>query len=199
MRVAADGEKVILCATKQTGIEQAVKINAAPGSCPQERCSSGARARGAEAVGRSAGVPGMDIGLEVEVLCGARWRQPRVGGNCTQYPCRMTRTLAPRGRVGKKPEANRSTERKRTPVQAEPAGSACLETRRPKSIRGRSGIGGGSGGTFSEPYPGRSAWVRASGRPEGGDDDGTKPMQKSDLLIVARRPAKAGRAKGEMD
>lgn len=49
------------------------------------------------------------------------------------------------------------------------------------------------------PYPGRSAWVRASGRPEEGNDDRTMPMQKSDLLIVARKPVKAGRAKGEMD
>jgi hypothetical protein len=47
------------------------------------------------------------------------------------------------------------------------------------------------------------------GRPEGGDDDGTTPMQKSDLSVVANRtnadgirrgkPAKAGGAKGEMD
>jgi hypothetical protein len=48
-------------------------------------------------------------------------------------------------------------------------------------------------------YPGRSAWVRASGRPEGGNDDGTTPTQKSDLLIVARRLVKASRAKEEMD
>jgi hypothetical protein len=48
-----------------------------------------------------------------------------------------------------------------------------------------------------------------SGRPEGGDDDGTTPMQKSDLSVVAKRtkafgvrrekPVKAGGAKGEMD
>lgn len=37
-----------------------------------------------------------------------------------------------------------------------------------------------------------------SGRPEG-DDDGTKPMQKSDLPVVARKPVKAGGAKEEMD
>ena len=48
-------------------------------------------------------------------------------------------------------------------------------------------------------YPGRSVWVRASGRPEGGNDDGTTPTQKSDLLIVARRLVKASRAKEEMD
>ena len=39
----------------------------------------------------------------------------------------------------------------------------------------------------------------ASGRPEGGNDDGTTPMQKSDLFIVAGKPVKAGRAKGGMD
>jgi hypothetical protein len=39
----------------------------------------------------------------------------------------------------------------------------------------------------------------SSGRPEGGNDDGTTPTQKSDLLIVARRLVKASRAKEEMD
>ena len=38
-----------------------------------------------------------------------------------------------------------------------------------------------------------------SGRPEGGNDDGTTPTQKSDLLIVARRLVKASRTKEEMD
>ena len=38
-----------------------------------------------------------------------------------------------------------------------------------------------------------------SGRPEGGNDDRTKPMQKSDLSIVAMKPVKVGRAKGGMD
>jgi hypothetical protein len=38
-----------------------------------------------------------------------------------------------------------------------------------------------------------------SGRPEGGNDDRSTPMQKSDLFIVARRPVKAGGAKGEME
>jgi hypothetical protein len=38
-----------------------------------------------------------------------------------------------------------------------------------------------------------------SGRPGGGNDDGTKPLQKSDLLVVARKPVKAGGAKEEMD
>lgn len=48
-------------------------------------------------------------------------------------------------------------------------------------------------------YSGRSTWVRASGRPEGGNDDRTMPTGKSDLSILATKPAKVGRAKGEMD
>jgi len=38
-----------------------------------------------------------------------------------------------------------------------------------------------------------------SGRPEGGNDNRTMPMQKSDLLVLAMKPVKAGRAKEEMD
>jgi hypothetical protein len=38
-----------------------------------------------------------------------------------------------------------------------------------------------------------------SGRPEGGNDDQPKPMQKSDLFVVALKPVKAGGAKGEME
>ncbi len=37
------------------------------------------------------------------------------------------------------------------------------------------------------------------GRPEGGNDDGTMPIQKSDLFVGAMKPVKVGRAKGEMD
>jgi hypothetical protein len=48
-------------------------------------------------------------------------------------------------------------------------------------------------------YSGRSTWVRASGRPEGGNDNRTMPTGKSDLSIRATKPAKAGGAKGEMD
>ena len=51
----------------------------------------------------------------------------------------------------------------------------------------------------SAPYPGRSARFRASGRPEGGNDDRPMALQKSDLFVVARKPVKAGGAKGEME
>lgn len=37
-----------------------------------------------------------------------------------------------------------------------------------------------------------------NGRLEGGNDDRPRPAQKSDLFIVARKPVKAGGAKGEM-
>ncbi len=36
------------------------------------------------------GVPGMDPGLEVQVLCGASWKQPQAEGNCTQVGRRET-------------------------------------------------------------------------------------------------------------
>jgi hypothetical protein len=38
-----------------------------------------------------------------------------------------------------------------------------------------------------------------SGRPEGGNDDGTTPMQKSDSFIVATKLVKASRAKEGID
>ena len=38
-----------------------------------------------------------------------------------------------------------------------------------------------------------------SGSFEGGNDDGTMPSQKSDFPVLAMRPVKVGRAKGEMD
>lgn len=59
------------------------------------------------------GALGMVKRLEVQVLCGACRRQPRVEGNCTRRPSGKRTTVSlPRGRVGWKPDANRSTERK---------------------------------------------------------------------------------------
>ena len=45
----------------------------------------------------------------------------------------------------------------------------------------------------------RSPRVRLGGRAGEGNDDGLMPVEKSDLLILAMKLAKAGRAKGEMD
>jgi hypothetical protein len=51
---------------------------------------------------------------------------------------------------------------------------------------------------ISHSYFKRSPQVRY-GRVEEGNDDDPMPVEKSDLLIVARKPVKAGGAKGEMD
>jgi hypothetical protein len=45
----------------------------------------------------------------------------------------------------------------------------------------------------------RSPQVRLGGRVGGGNDDDPMPVEKSDLCILAMKPAKAGGAKGEMD
>ena len=45
----------------------------------------------------------------------------------------------------------------------------------------------------------RSPQVRLGGRVGEGNDDGSTPAEKSDLLILAMKLAQAGRAKGEMD
>jgi len=48
------------------------------------------------------------------------------------------------------------------------------------------------------PYPRRSLRVRNVGRVQGGNDAIPTPGEKSDHSIVAKKPAKAGRAKGVM-
>jgi|SRR4030095_7300305 hypothetical protein len=45
----------------------------------------------------------------------------------------------------------------------------------------------------------RSLQIRLGGRVGEGNDDGPMSVEKSDLLILAMKPAKVGRAKGEMD
>jgi hypothetical protein len=60
------------------------------------------------------------------------------------------------------------------------------------------GSGDGGGGTLCAPYPGRSLEVRERGRRGGGNDDPPKPREKSDHLIVARKPGNTGGAKGVM-
>lgn len=47
--------------------------------------------------------------------------------------------------------------------------------------------------------PGEICMGPRCGRSEGGNDDGTMPMQKSDLSIVVMKPMKVGGAKGGMD
>ena len=60
------------------------------------------------------------------------------------------------------------------------------------------GIGDGGGGTLFVLTPGDLfGSAQAVGRKEV-NDDRPMPGEKSDLLIVARKPVKAGGAKGEM-
>ena len=64
-------------------------------------------------------------------------------------------------------------------------------------IQSRSrGTGGGGGGTLSVLTQGDLQGSASSGRGGGGNDDPTKPMKKSDHLIVVMKPGNSGGAKG---
>ena len=107
--------------------------------------------------------------------------------------------LAPRGRVGKKPEGMLQ-HRAQVKLCAGRADRVSVPRNATPKIQPRSERYWGRERQYIQcPYPGRSAWVRASGRLEGGNDDQPMPMQKSDLFVVAMKPVKAGGAKGEMD
>ena len=58
---------------------------------------------------------------------------------------------------------------------------------------------GGRRQDIDHSYFKRSPQVRFSGRIGEGNDDDPRPVEKSDLLIQALKPAKVGGAKGEMD
>lgn len=81
------------------------------------------------------------------------------------------------------------------PRKAGLSGQACIPSRRPISNRGRTVVGTAAAGSCSflpqEISPGPRG-----GRAQGGNDAGSMPGEKSDHLIVARKPVKAGGAKG---
>lgn len=58
------------------------------------------------------------------------------------------------------------------------------------------GIGDGSGGTLCDLTQGDLHGSTRSGRREEGNDDPPTPMEKSDHLIVVKKPGNAGGAKG---
>lgn len=60
------------------------------------------------------------------------------------------------------------------------------------------GIEGGGGGTLLVLTQGDLHGSAGSGRARGGNDERSTPVEKSDLLVVALKPMKVGRAKGEM-
>ena len=77
-------------------------------------------------------------------------------------------------------------------------GKACRKTRHPKSNRSPESSEGGRGVNLFRTYPGRSVQIRESGNAQGGNDASVKFAEKSDHFVVARKPAKAGGAKGVM-
>jgi hypothetical protein len=59
------------------------------------------------------------------------------------------------------------------------------------------GVGGGGGGKSLILTPRDLPWS-GDGRAQEGNDEGSMPEEKSDRLIVAMKPVKAGGAKGAM-
>ena len=60
------------------------------------------------------------------------------------------------------------------------------------------GIEGGGGGTLFILTQGDLSGSAGSGRARGENDERSTPVEKSDHPIVAMKPMKVGRAKGEM-
>ena len=83
------------------------------------------------------------------------------------------------------------------PRKAGLSGQACLATRRPISNRDRTVVGTEAAGSCSS-LPQEISLGPLDGRAQGGNDAGSMPGEKSDCPIVARKPTKAGRAKGAM-
>lgn len=83
------------------------------------------------------------------------------------------------------------------PRKAGLPGQACVSTQRPISNPWQEGAGGG-GGEKSFILTPRDLLRSGDGRAQEGNDAGPMPEEKSDRLIVAMKPVKAGRAKGAM-
>ena len=76
------------------------------------------------------------------------------------------------------------------PRKAGLPGQACRLTQRPISNRGRTVVGAAAARSYS--------YLTPRDLHEGNDAD-SMPGEKSDRLVVARKPVKAGGAKGAMD
>lgn len=76
-------------------------------------------------------------------------------------------------------------------------GQARQSAQRPISNRGRTVLGTEAAGSCSS-LPQEISPGPPSGRVQGGNDADSMPGEKSDHPVVARKPAKAGRAKGVM-
>lgn len=83
------------------------------------------------------------------------------------------------------------------PRKAGLPGQACLPTRRPVSNRGRTVVGAAAAGSHSS-LPQEISPDPSFGRAQEGNDAGLMSGEKSDRLVVAMKPVKAGGAKGAM-
>ena len=83
------------------------------------------------------------------------------------------------------------------PRKAGLPGQACRLTQRPISNRGRTVVGAAAAGSHSYLTPRDLPWS-GNGRGHEGNDAGSMPGEKSDRPVVARKPVKAGGAKGAM-
>ena len=144
-------------------------------------------------------MPGMDPGLEVQVLCGASWKQPQAEGNCTQVGASRDnpawRREAVWGRSRRRAAAPNVSEALCRPGRS---GERAKErdTQNPTEIGAVLGPGAA---VHPVSLPWEVCMGPRSGRLEGGNDDRPTSMQKSDLFVGAWKPVKAGGAKGEMD
>lgn len=83
------------------------------------------------------------------------------------------------------------------PRKAGLPGQACDSTRRPVSNRGRTVVGAAAARSHSSLLQ-ESSFRPRFGRAQEGNDAGSTRREKSDRLIVATEPVKAGGAKGAM-
>jgi hypothetical protein len=83
------------------------------------------------------------------------------------------------------------------PRKAGLPGQACLPTRRPISNRGRTVLGAAAARSHSS-LPQEISFGPETVEPKKAFDAGSMPEEKSDRLVVAMKPVKAGRAKGAM-
>ena len=76
-------------------------------------------------------------------------------------------------------------------------GQACASTQRPVSNRGRTVLGAAAAGSHSS-LPQEISVGPETVEPKKAFDKGSKPREKSDRLVVAIKPMKAGGSKGTM-
>jgi len=94
---------------------------------------------------------------------------------------------------GKPQHRAKAKPRKAGPIWVSVPGSATPDIQ-PR----RDGSGDGGGGTLLILTLGDLFGSAESGRPQGGNDARPMPGEKSDRLVVARKPGNAGGAKGAM-